>query len=548
MAIQAGRSRTSHHGRVRPFSEMGQLKKLKVAVVDMAAKAPTSRLWGRIMNANLTSIMPQVVALWCEQEGHEVTFICYTGRSFDSLVDGLPDAVDLVFIGAFTQAALPAYALSNLLRSRGAVTALGGPHARCYPQDARQYFDYVLGFSNRESIADVLRECEPHRPLGRMMSASRHPDGLPGVRERWKFIEQTHEQAPFLKIVPMIGSLGCPYTCNFCIDSEVPYQPLDFDDLKNDLRFLRQKFKRPRVGWHDPNFGIRFNDYLDAIEEAVPPDSIDFIAESSLSLLSESHVTRLKKNGFKGILPGIESWYDMGNKSKTGSKKGETKVQHVSDHVNMILRHIPFVQGNLLFGLDVDRGDQPFELTKRFLDLTPGVFPAYSLLTSFGQAAPLNIEYQRDGRVLPFPFHFMNNNQVMNVRPKNYSWTEFYDHLIDIQGYSFSWPAIGKRHRAVKSAIPRWIHFVRSVSSEGFGRLRYFKKLRHLLDVDRHVRKYFERETEEIPAFFVDWIRRDLGPLWEWLPNGALHHDQNAYLHSTETVRIEPVHAAGAKL
>src|SRR3546814_5079736 len=42
---------------------------------------------------------------------------------------------DLLFIGAFTRSAQTAYALSNLGRRGGAVTVLGGPHARCYPQD-----------------------------------------------------------------------------------------------------------------------------------------------------------------------------------------------------------------------------------------------------------------------------------------------------------------------------------------------------------------------------------------------------------------------------
>ena len=75
--------------------------------------------------------------------------------------------------------------------------------------------------------------------------------------------------------------------------------------------------KRPIVGWHDPNFGVRFDDYMEAIEDAVPPGSMRHIAESSLSLLSEPHLKRLQQNGFKAILPGIESWYDLGNKSKT---------------------------------------------------------------------------------------------------------------------------------------------------------------------------------------------------------------------------------------
>src|SRR5205085_10161212 len=97
------------------------------------------------MHANLASIMPQVVGVWCEAEGHDVTFVCYTG--FENLVEELPAEVDLVFICAFTEAAQTAYALSNLFRTRGAVTALGGPHARCFPEDAAKYFAYVFGFT-----------------------------------------------------------------------------------------------------------------------------------------------------------------------------------------------------------------------------------------------------------------------------------------------------------------------------------------------------------------------------------------------------------------
>ena len=280
----------------------------------------------------------------------------------------------LVFIGAFTEAAQTAYALSNLFRSRGAVTVLGGPHARCYPQDAMNYFDYVVGFTDKGIIREILNDCSHHRPVGLHLSAQQQPASLPGVRERWKFIEPTLRKAPMIKMVPMLGSLGCPYTCSFCIDSTVPYQSLDFEVMKEDLSFLLKKFKRPLVGWHDPNFGVRFEDYMKAIEESVPTDSIDFIAESSLSLLSESHLKRLKKNGFRAILPGIESWYSLGDKSKTGNLTGIEKVRQVSDHVNTIMRYIPYVQTNFVLGLDVDQGPEPFELTKKFVDMTPELF------------------------------------------------------------------------------------------------------------------------------------------------------------------------------
>ena len=133
--------------------------------------------------------------------------------------------------------------------------------------------------------------------------------------------------------------------------------------MKEDLRFLLGKFKRPRVAWHDPNFGVRFDCCMDAIEEVVPPGRIDFIAESTLSLLTEKRVQRLKHNGFKALLPGIESWFNMGNKSRTGKTIGIDKVRKVSDHINMILEYIPYVQTNHIVGLDGDEGPEPFELT-----------------------------------------------------------------------------------------------------------------------------------------------------------------------------------------
>jgi len=486
------------------------------------------------MHANLASIMPQVVAVWCEEAGHQVKLTCYTG--FEDLAEEIPQDVDLLFISAFTQAAQLSYAISAMFREKGVITALGGPHARCYPQDAQKYFDYVLGFTDKDTLLQVLSDCSPHRPEGLHLSAKRQPTSLPGVEERWKFIEPIIAKAPTFKIVPMIGSLGCPYTCPFCIDSVVDYQPLGFDQIQSDLRFLRTKMKKPRVGWHDPNFGVRFNDYMDTIENAVPPGSVEFLAESSLSLLSEPHLVRMKRNSFKAILPGIESWYSLGNKAGVGSKmSGEDKVRHVSEHVNLILKYIPYVQTNFVLGLDDDRGSEPFELTKRFVDMTPGAFPGYSLLTAFGQAAPLNLQLQRDRRVSGFPFHFLNNNHAMNVKPKNYEWTEFYDRVIDLTKHTFSWKAIARRFYAAKEPIPGWMNVVRAISTEGFGRIRYHTRVRELLETDPSFLPYFHGDSLALPQFYLDRVERDLGTFFGHLPKGSLYHDPNAYLKAHDS-------------
>jgi hypothetical protein len=519
------------------------VRKLKIGIIDLASKGPTKALWGRVMNANLSSIMPQVVGVWCKRAGHDVTLVCYTG--FEDLMSELPRDLDLLFIGAFSESALLAYAISSQLRSQGVVTVLGGPHARCYPQDAQKYFDYVLGFTDEQVIQDVLTDCSHNVPLGVRISAAKQPSSLPGVRDRWEFIESTLRKAPLIEIVPMLASVGCPYTCSFCIDSGVPYQLFETDVMKHDLRFLLTKFKRPLVGWHDPNFGIRFDEIMNTIEDAIPPNSVDFIAESSLSLLSEPHLQRLKRNGFRAILPGIESWFDLGGKSRTGSAQGRAKVLHVAEHINLVLRYIPYVQTNFVMGLDGDEGPEPFELTKQFVDMTPGAFPGYSLLTAFGEAAPINLQYQYENRIIGFPFHFLDNNHAMNMRPRHYDWPTFYEHVIDLTRYTFSGRAILRRIGATKAFVPRWLNVIRAISSEGYGRIRFYSRVHHNLITDVKFRDYFEQESEILPQFYLDQIRKDLGPMWETLPDGAIYHDPYAYRNSREAFGQSVASAVG---
>ncbi len=312
------------------------MRRLRIGIIDIVANSPSNSWYARVMRANLAAIMPQVVGVWCGELGHDVFLAYHSG--YQNLVEELPEDLDVVFMGSFTTSAHVAYALSNFHRSKGAVTVLGGPHARAYPEDAQKYFDFVLGFTDKELIRDILQDCSGHRPLGSIgsrprssspvgaarrtgirfrgnaglrpldrprrrtefgspekaesrplgihLSAASQPMSLPGLRQRWTFVERLLREAPVLKFVSMIGSLGCPYSCSFCSDSVVPYQPLDFEVLKDDLRFLRTKMNRPRVGWHDPHFGVRFHDFMDALEAGAPPCSVEVVGVRTVALRS----------------------------------------------------------------------------------------------------------------------------------------------------------------------------------------------------------------------------------------------------------------------
>lgn len=111
--------------------------------------------------------MPQVIGVWCEEFGHRLSYACYTGS--EDLNTLIAEETDVVFIDAFTRSPLTAYAISNLYRRRGVITVLGGPHARCYPEDSAHYFDYVLGFTSKAIIDGLIRELAPRSSTGQLL-------------------------------------------------------------------------------------------------------------------------------------------------------------------------------------------------------------------------------------------------------------------------------------------------------------------------------------------------------------------------------------------
>ncbi len=494
---------------------------MKVGIVDLIEKQPTNTLYTRIVNPNYASIMPQAIAVWIEQMGHEVYLVTYTG--LEDLRHELPDDIDILFISAFTTAAYLAYSISNLFRTKNVVTVLGGPHARAYAEDATNYFDYVVGLVDKALIRDLLDDVSPNPREGVILTARQQPQTLPGLRERWKFIRQNLDKTRFLQFVPMIGSLGCPYKCSFCIDSQVDFQTLPYDQIHEDLVFLQEQPKPPKVAWYDPNFGVRFQEYMDVIESAVKPGSLAFLAESSLSLLSEPHLQRLKKNNFLVMLPGIESWFDFNGKSKQRKNIGLDKVKSVAEHVNLITHYIPYVQTNFIFGLDSDTGSLPFELTKQFIDLVPGIYPNYSLLTAYGNSAPLNYQYQVEERVVDIPFTFLDGYSALNVRLKNYSNLEFYDYMIDLVKFTFSPRMIWNRFKANKTPVTRWMNLLRGISSEK-GSAGNYAEVRNRLATDHEFQAFYSGENMKPPSFYLEKIKLGLGPFYQHLPAKVVNY------------------------
>lgn len=520
------------------------MHRLRVGILDLVTHKTNDAWFERsFMLPNFASIMPQAVAAWTEELGCEVFYETYTGQ--EDLSSCLPSDLDVLFVSAFSRASFLAYAISNRYRQRGVITVLGGPHARSFAAHASRYFDYVCQLTDRASIRTLLQGVE-HQPLGVLVCAPAQPESLPPVEQRVRFID--HNVAKnlgrrFVRTVPILGSVGCPYGCTFCVDASIPYRPLPRAQLIEDLRFIEKHYGAGTiVFWHDPNFGVRFDEVMGIIEES--GTSLMHGGESSLSLLGEEHLKAMKRNHWVVQVPGIESWNGFGGKGATGSASGREKVRRVADHVNLIQSYLPYVQTNFVTGLDDDQGDEPFELTKAFLELAPGAFPAYSMITDFHNA-PFSARVAAEGRALSVPYPMLDNTSALNLRLKHYGLAEFLDRQIDLQAHSWSARSIYRRLRANRDPYVRVVNFGRAFT-EGGWRWSVFKRLRKLVADDPSFQQHYDGARAEAPQYFFDQIKRMLGEWTPWLPGDLA--TPAGFLESERRAAAEPFGHAAAPL
>ena len=458
------------------------------------------------------SVMPQAVSVWCRQMGHESFYATYYGQGDAKAL--LPDDLDVVFISAYTQASALAYALAKLFRLDGARTVIGGPHAKSFPDDCRRFFDVVVLDCDKTLVEDILRQA----PKGETVTSGRQLKDLPTVEERMPELRTSIFSGgkPYISsTVPMLASVGCPYACDFCIDWSNPFALLPLDRLEADLRFIFDKHPKLLVSFHDPNFAVKFDELFAVLERVPHGNRTYYIMESSLSILRPSRLEKLRSTGCLYLAPGVESWSAYSNKSGVGSKQSdEIKLNQIIDHFRLIREYVPGMQANLIFGLDVDEGTRPAELTKEFMSRAPFVWPTINIPTPFG-GTPLFDRYLDEGRILmSMPFAFYYAPHIVTTL-KNYDPITYYEHLVDMYSHMASPQVVMKRLLTTPGYRLRVLHALRS---QGAWRIqREYKRILQVMQTDREYRAFHEGRLKELPEYYHRKFEAALGPYAELL-------------------------------
>jgi len=237
--------------------------------------------------------------------------------------------------------------------------------------------------------------------------------------------------------------------------------------------------------------------------------------ECSLSILRNDRLARLKRTNCLYIAPGVESWFDYGNKSLTQARQGSAKLEFVVERFRALHRFVPGLQANFLFGTDQDCGREPADLTIDFVRRLPFVWPNVNIPTPYG-GTPLFDRYRADGRILAGMPLACYCAPYLVTTLKHYDPISYYRHLVRIQSEITSWRALLRR---VGSPAPISIRLAHAVQTLSFReQAAETRAILHLLEKDRGFRAFHNGEPVPVPEFYERHFEQRLGRYAELIP------------------------------
>jgi radical SAM superfamily enzyme YgiQ (UPF0313 family) len=483
---------------------------VRVGILDiltLPSHGPVEAVYHAVITKQFASITPQAISVWCRQLGHDTFYAVYYGAGDAHRL--LPADLDVLFVSCYTQVSPIAYAVSRLYREAGTRTVIGGPHAKAFPTDCLRFFDVVVKECDRELIADILTgQADP----GSVVSSARPYDDVPTVEERMPEIRASafywgRRRLP-LSTVPMLASTGCPYRCDFCIDWDNPYRPLPAERLAADLRYLADRLPGTLIVFHDPNFAVKFDEVFTVLESLPTPVRPPYMIETSLTILREDRLSRLKETNCALLAPGVESWTDYSNKAGVGRAAGAEKVDRVVEQFRRLAENVPYLQANFMFGLDTDSGAEPAELTRQFMDRTPFVWPAINIPTPFG-GTPVYEQLVRESRILramPFGFYY---TPYLVTTLKHYDPVDYYRQFVGLLEHASAPAMLRRRIGSTQNRTVRLVHRIRTAGMRTT--LKNNRRILSLLRSDPNFRAFHDGRSAALPQYYRDRYERMLG-------------------------------------
>jgi radical SAM superfamily enzyme YgiQ (UPF0313 family) len=274
---------------------------------------------------------------------HQVTIINERYAPID-----LSKTYDLVVIHFTTASAWKAYEVADKFRSRHIPVVLCGLHASALLEEGLNHADSVLLGRGEANWFTLLKDAENHA-LKRIYPTEPY-ENIPIP------IPPTNVNLPGFQLIGAIeATRGCPYTCDFCPESNTKNGSLYFKrpihEIINEIQNLPQKI----FMFYDASLTVDPVFTKELFTRMIPLKK-KFFCNGNVNVLSkdEDLVELSKKAGCIAWLIGFES---ISQHTIDNIQKNTNTVAVYQKTIDQIHKHHMMVIGDFMFGFDTDTPD-----------------------------------------------------------------------------------------------------------------------------------------------------------------------------------------------
>lgn len=317
----------------------------------------------------------------------------------------LDEECDLVGISCMTANAPRAYFVASEFRRRGKIVVLGGIHPTILPEEAAEYADTVV-IGEVENIWEELLDDFMTGNLKKFYK--KEPPDL----NRYISIKYKGVRKRLFKVIPVMTTRGCPYSCEFCSVGDIYGKKIRHTPIENIVRYIIESGAK-NFFFLDDNI-IGDTDYAKELFRAIKPLKIKWGGQASVKSAIDIKLMKLaSESGCCALFFGVESI------SETQLKRMKKTIGDISKIKEVItkMRELGILfHASLVFGFD-DETDEVFPDTLAFLLRNKIASASFNILTPYPGTKIYNM-FKEEGRLLSNKWKYYGHSTCV-FRPKN---------------------------------------------------------------------------------------------------------------------------------
>ncbi len=309
---------------------------------------------------------------------------------------------DLVCITSTTTQILRAREISEIFRSKGVRTAIGGVHASCLPDECGNYFDVVCVGEAELYVDRLINDLSSGR-LARQYRSNEFArmDEIP-------FYDYKIGQGNYLPFYVINFSRGCVFNCDFCsIKSTLgtfrtrPVEAVTAEIVRNGAKYV----------WF-PDATLTANPRrAKELFTALIPLKIKWISQITMNIVENSEILDLMQES--GCMLASIGFETLNNNNIKTSNKLQNRTEHYHKFIQSLHSRGIAIEGNFAFGFDEDDPDV-FEKTAKFIVEAGIDLPELYMLTPYPDTE-LYARLLREERIVDFDWSHYDNMHFLHL-------------------------------------------------------------------------------------------------------------------------------------